>query len=121
MPAGDRTGPWGQGPRTGRALGYCEGFDSPGYAIPPGGGMGMGRGFRFRGGWGIGRRYYGRRGCYAPEYYRYNIPPFQRYYGPTGEDELKFLKTEAERLKRYQKDLEKRINDLEKDSPTKKD
>ncbi len=120
MPAGDRTGPWGQGPRTGRALGYCEGFNAPGYTRPPGGGLGMGRGFRFRGGWGIGRRNYERREWYAPEYYRYNIPPFHWYYEPSGEDELKFLKTEAERLKTYQKDLEKRISELEKEITTKK-
>ncbi|MCF7946089.1 MAG: DUF5320 domain-containing protein, partial [Spirochaetia bacterium] len=27
MPRGDRTGPDGMGPRTGRALGYCSGYD----------------------------------------------------------------------------------------------
>ncbi len=32
MPRGDRTGPRGQGPRTGRGLGYCEGYDGPGCA-----------------------------------------------------------------------------------------
>jgi len=26
MPSGDRTGPAGQGPRTGRGLGYCNGY-----------------------------------------------------------------------------------------------
>ncbi|MBU8920761.1 MAG: DUF5320 domain-containing protein, partial [Bacteroidales bacterium] len=31
MPRGDRTGPEGGGPRTGRAAGFCAGFDSPGY------------------------------------------------------------------------------------------
>ncbi|MFW6062432.1 MAG: DUF5320 domain-containing protein, partial [Planctomycetota bacterium] len=32
MPAGDGTGPRGQGPRTGRAAGFCSGFSTPGYA-----------------------------------------------------------------------------------------
>jgi hypothetical protein len=32
MPHGDRTGPWGNGPRTGRAAGFCSGFPVPGYA-----------------------------------------------------------------------------------------
>lgn len=32
MPHGDRTGPMGQGPRTGRGAGFCSGFDMPGYA-----------------------------------------------------------------------------------------
>jgi len=31
MPAGDRTGPLGLGPMTGRAAGYCSGFPGPGY------------------------------------------------------------------------------------------
>ena len=46
MPFGDGTGPWGQGPMTGRGAGYCGGYGAPGYANPvPGGGrFGMGRG-----------------------------------------------------------------------------
>ena len=32
MPAGDRTGPEGLGPMTGRAVGYCSGSDRPGRA-----------------------------------------------------------------------------------------
>jgi hypothetical protein len=114
MPAGDRTGPWGQGPRTGRGLGFCTGFDSPGYTRSFGGGMG--RGFRFRGGRVTGRGFYGRMGRGMYEYDQYHMPPFRGYYEPSGEDELKFLKKEAEQLKRYQKDLEKRISDLEKEN-----
>lgn len=34
MPRGDGTGPAGQGPMTGRAAGYCAGYNSPGYANP---------------------------------------------------------------------------------------
>ena len=34
MPAGDRTGPLGLGPMTGRAAGYCAGYPVPGYANP---------------------------------------------------------------------------------------
>lgn len=52
MPSGDRTGPMGQGPRTGRGMGYCNGNDVPGYANP-GPGRGLGRGFG--GGRGMGR------------------------------------------------------------------
>ncbi len=48
MPGGDRTGPLGQGPRTGRARGYCVGADVPGSADTTigwgrGGGQGRGR------------------------------------------------------------------------------
>ncbi|MCK4450947.1 MAG: DUF5320 domain-containing protein, partial [Anaerolineae bacterium] len=57
MPAGDRTGPMGMGPMTGRAAGFCAGYDAPGYvnAIP---GRGFwGRGWRGGGrGWGGGGR-----------------------------------------------------------------
>jgi len=31
MPAGDRTGPEGMGPRSGRGAGYCAGYGMPGY------------------------------------------------------------------------------------------
>ncbi len=51
MPRGDRTGPDGRGPMTGRGLGYCAGFNSPGFTKPGfgrGRGMAWGRGFRFR-------------------------------------------------------------------------
>jgi len=47
MPAGDRTGPMGAGPMTGRAAGYCAGYPAPGYANPGavgGGGRGFGGG-----------------------------------------------------------------------------
>jgi hypothetical protein len=45
MPRGDRTGPGGMGPMTGRGAGYCAGYDVPGYvnAAP-------GRVFPLRGG-----------------------------------------------------------------------
>ncbi|MGQ1891193.1 DUF5320 domain-containing protein [Thermophagus sp. OGC60D27] len=32
MPAGDKTGPAGQGPRSGRGKGFCSGNQTPGYA-----------------------------------------------------------------------------------------
>ncbi len=43
MPAGDRTGPMGQGARTGRAKGLCSGNTKPGYAHDENR-KGMGRG-----------------------------------------------------------------------------
>jgi len=50
MPRGDGTGPAGQGSMTGRAMGYCAGFNAPGF-MNAGFGMGVGRGF----GRGLGR------------------------------------------------------------------
>jgi len=54
MPGGDRRGPEGQGPRTGRAAGFCAGNDEPGF-MSRGWGRGGGGG-RGRGGGGWGRR-----------------------------------------------------------------
>jgi len=59
MPGGDRTGPQGTGPMTGRKMGYCTGDENPDYgfrggfgrrARRGGFGRGFGRGFGFRGG-----------------------------------------------------------------------
>ena len=58
MPGGDRTGPTGAGPMTGRAAGICAGNAIPGFSTAPGGrgpGRGQGRG-RGMGGGGFGRR-----------------------------------------------------------------
>jgi hypothetical protein len=49
MPQGDRSGPLGEGPKTGRGMGYCAEYDAPGYYR----GAGRGRGF-FRRSWGQG-------------------------------------------------------------------
>jgi len=64
MPGGDKTGPVGSGPMTGRAAGYCSGNSAPGYAN-----LGYGRGF-CRGGRGYSRgrvRGFGRRGYGYPQ------------------------------------------------------
>ena len=52
MPRGDRTGPNGAGPLTGRGLGDCAGTVDANYAV--GRGIGFGGAFR-RGGRGLGR------------------------------------------------------------------
>ena len=57
MPRGDKTGPWGAGAMTGRGMGLCAGYSTPGYMNPgfnprsrgnSGFGRGMGRGNRWR-------------------------------------------------------------------------
>jgi len=58
MPYGDKTGPEGRGPRTGRGLGYCSDRNAPGYTSTEprmGQGRGFGRGAGFRRGAGFGR------------------------------------------------------------------
>lgn len=50
MPGGDRTGPMGMGPMTGRGAGYCAGFNTPGFVNPvPRMGMAFRRGAGFYG------------------------------------------------------------------------
>ncbi len=70
MPRGDRTGRSGMGPMTGRGMGFCAGYDMPGYAntgFGRGFGIGMGRkmGFGLGGGFGRGMAY------------RYGAGPYQ--------------------------------------------
>ena len=48
MARGDKTGPDGRGPLTGRGLGYCAGYDEPGYTAG-GASFRRGRGFFGRG------------------------------------------------------------------------
>lgn len=114
MPAGDRTGPLGQGPRTGRASGFCSGYNTPGYVTSFGGGMGrgfgggMGRGF----GRGMGKgRGFGRNWNSGNAFagFHQGFP-----WGPTmtKEDEIRLLKSQSEYLKNSQKEIEERLNEL---------
>ena len=116
MPAGDRTGPMGQGPMTGRALGFCAGFDSPGYVKGVGGGIGrgygpgrgMGRGLRFRGGRGYGFRWGQNLGQPYAEF-----PPFPWHQAISRDDEIKMLKARIKSLDHMKKDIENRLGELE--------
>jgi len=118
MPRGNRTGPEGMGPMTGRGLGYCAGYGAPGYVNPaPGFGPGRGRG---RGGWGGGGRGW-RHGYYAtglPLGARYSPPPAWAYgpYGPpvTEEVETELLRNQAQALKRQLEAIAERLEELEK-------
>jgi hypothetical protein len=116
MPGGDRTGPMGQGSVTGRKLGYCTGFDSPGFTKGAGGGMG--RGFAFGRGMGAGRgmgrgRSFGRGWGSGPTYPGY-FPGYPLSSTMSREDEIRFLNSEADALKRSQEEIEKRLKELEK-------
>ncbi len=112
MPRGDRTGPMGQGSRAGRALGYCEGFDSPGFTKGVGGGMSRGFGHGRGLGMGRGRSFdWGRNfgGVYPGSF---QGSPFMS--SMSKEDEVKLLKSQADALSHSQKNIEKRLRELEK-------
>lgn len=127
MPGGDRTGPMGMGPMTGRAAGYCAGYAVPGYAnaVPGRGyGMGFGRG-RGRGGgaWGRGggrgwrNRFYATglpgwaRGDAAFGPYGYAAPPA----APDPAAEKQMLQGHIEALKAELESVQQRLSELEKE------
>lgn len=93
MPRGDRTGPAGQGPMTGRRMGYCAGFNMPGFMNSE-----FVRGF----GKGFGRRF-----------------GFGRFFQPivqtqtiTEEEEKEILQEELKALKRETDEIQKRLKEL---------
>lgn len=108
MPNGNQTGPMGQGPRTGRQLGLCSGYDSPGYAKGFGNGIGRcsGKGMGFGRGLGTGRS----RG------FRNAIRSFSQMPSLNKQDELTLLKSQADELRRSQDAIQKKISELEKDN-----
>jgi hypothetical protein len=80
MPAGDRTGPWGRGSRTGRGFGFCSGYEAPGFMVAgPGFGRGYGHGLGVGGGFGRGRGR-GFRYAWTDRFFGYPYPPHA--YGP---------------------------------------
>ncbi len=99
MPRGDRTGPMGMGPMTGRAAGYCAGFSAPGfvnhaprmgmgfrrgagfYGRGPGVGRGLGRGRGF-GNFGRGMAFRGQTPNFGPVAYQGPFNPNYGYFGP---------------------------------------
>jgi len=105
MPGGDRTGPAGGGPRTGRGAGYCSGAGVPGYANPVER-LGLGRGFR---GGGRGWRHM---------FYATGLPGWSRgpapftAFGP--EDEATALKGQADWLKSQLEAIQARIEQIKK-------
>jgi len=105
MPLGDGTGPNGFGPRTGRGLGYCNGYNSPGYLKGYGWGFGYGRGFGR--GAGFGRGWGARFGAY------YNPYPYDYGYGqPVNERD--YLRNEIDILEKNLKEMRDRLEQIEK-------
>ncbi len=116
MPGGDRSGPRGGGSRTGRGLGYCTGYSTPGSMNPVGGNyMGFGRGMGRGGGRGNRNMFYAtgqygwQRGMAAAP------PPVQPIYPDVpNEIQIEDLKLQAEYLENTLKEILNRITNLEK-------
>lgn len=122
MPAGDRTGPFGQGPMTGRGAGFCAGYGAPGFTAG-GWGRGMGRGgnMNFRGGRGFRNRFFATgvpfsRGVYnnyaAGESFR------REDFSP--DDEIRMLREQADFMKSEVEAISSRIKELESMSSAEK-
>jgi hypothetical protein len=118
MPRGDRTGPLGQGPATGRATGYCAEYATPGFTNRPGSGRdafnpgmsgssGGGRGHGAGGGFGYRNRF-----CATGA-------PFSVYPAPEPgsgldrNDEMALLKSESQRLRSVLETIAQRLGQLE--------
>ncbi len=118
MPGGDRTGPWGFGPMTGRGVGFCAGYAAPGSAS-----FAPGRGFWGRGGRGGGRGWRNR-------FYATGLTGWQRaawgwpgfgagspsaYASPatSQEQELSLLKQQAQGLAQTLEQINQRIAELQ--------
>lgn len=112
MPGGDRTGPEGMGPMTGRQMGDCadSGVPRSASAAPGRGWWGWGRGRRGgrgpwgrgfgAGPWGRGRRFW-------------HSGSFGRGFGVTQEQEVASLKDEAEWLKEQLDAVNQRLDKLQ--------
>ena len=106
MPGGDRTGPEGRGPMTGRRLGYCTGYQNPGYENPR---YGLGRGFG-RGYWGRGRRF-----SYGPRYPDFYDNPNMYPQNISKEEEKTYLEDTIKNLEEEIKLIRKRIEEISKE------
>jgi uncharacterized protein DUF5320 len=104
MPRGDRTGPDGFGPMTGRGMGYCNNYDSPGFTKGvPRGGAGFGMNRNFGRGRGFGRGMGFNRG------YSYPVYPTPTY---SAKEESDILENEVKTLTEQLKALEARLSEL---------
>lgn len=105
MPRGDGTGPMGMGPMTGRAAGFCAGFNVPGFANVCGRGGGFGRGF----GRGMGMRrmmWFGQTSSFGPN---------QQAAADVEQDELVILEKQAKIMSQNMEQIQRRIEELRKE------
>lgn len=117
MPRGDRSGPWGYGPMTGRGMGLCAGYDVPGFMNPygPRGGRGYGRGFGGGRGRGFGRgRGWRFRAPFWPEEEIGPMPAYEPgvWRAPSREDQKAYLEDLRKSLEQELEDIRRRLEEL---------
>ncbi len=135
MPGGDRTGPMGAGPMTGRGAGICAGNDVPGNMNLSSGRFGRGFG-RGQGGRFTNRSLRGGGRGWRHQYYATGVPGWARGYDypypyPAGyavdpgvattsrmvrDDELAYLKEQAHHFEGALDDIRARVNELQQQS-----
>ena len=99
MPGGDGTGPMGMGSRTGRGMGFCNGYNNPGFTSQ-----------------GFGRRFFGR-GYGMGRFRFYQTRPMTTEFQdntPTKSQEINDLEKEKELLEQELEKIKKAVADLEK-------
>jgi hypothetical protein len=117
MPKGNRRGPENAGPITGRAAGYCAGFNTPGFRnTVPGQG--------FRAGFGRGRGAGGGGGCgrgWRNMFFATGQPGWMRFGGNAAqlpnndpETEKQVLKTQADHLQSELTSIQQRLEEIDK-------
>lgn len=106
MPRGDKKGPEGRGPMTGRRMGYCAGNDMPGIRYGRRMGCGMGYGRHMGHGMGYGRAYQ----AYNQAVYE-NIPAYSPYQEPA--EERRHLEQCVQQMEGDLENLRKRLQELE--------
>ena len=126
MPGGDRTGPLGGGPMTGRAGGYCAGYSVPGFSgrIPGQGLRGMGN----RGGGRGNRNWFYATGLTRWQRAAQGVPGFAVTGGygvpygvhsvpnQSGGHQIEMLRNQANSLKSAIDDINARIAELESEA-----
>jgi len=113
MPRGDRTGPGGRGPRTGRGAGYCTGYPIPGFRNPVPGGRGFRHMYYATGLPGWARGGYGSGPAAPTPFY----PPPAEYTGESisAKEKKEFLQAQLNQLNEQAEELKKELDRLEED------
>jgi len=112
MPGGDRTGPAGMGPMTGRGAGFCAGFGVPGFMNRGFGFFGRGRGGG-GGGWGRRNMFYAT-GLTGWQRAAMGVAaPLATTTAPSPEAEKQFLQTQMDVMQSQLEEIKRRLAELE--------